>query len=136
MKKTDGSATLADRMTRGDIFAPGCPSREIMRHITGSWGVLVLIALRSGTHRFSELRRKVAGVSERMLAQTLQSLEGDGLVDRRALPVIPPHVEYSLTSLGEQAAEKVEQLADWIEENVMTILGHRAGRVALEQDAA
>ena len=111
-------ASLADRLRRGDLFQVGCPSREVMRHVTSSWGVLVLIALLAGTHRFSVLRRKVAGVSERMLAQTLQGLEGDGLVERRAFPVVPPHVEYTLTPLGREAAEKVEDLADWIETNM------------------
>lgn len=91
----------------------------MMKHVTSSWGVLVLIALQDGTHRFSELRRKVAGVSERMLAQTLQWLEGDGLVERRSFPVVPPHVEYTLTSKGEEAAALVANLADWIEGNVM-----------------
>lgn len=109
------STRLTDRMARGDIFEPQCPSRVVLRHMTSSWGVLSLIALRSGTHRFSELRRKVSGVSERMLAQTLQQLEGDGLLDRKSYPVVPPHVEYTLTPLGEEAAKLVETLADWVE---------------------
>lgn len=114
---------MAARLARGDVFAEGCPSRAIMRHVTSSWGVLVLIALQSGTLRFSALRRKVSGVSERMLAQTLQWLEGDGLVARRSFPVVPPHVEYSLTPLGVEAAEKVGALADWIERNLPDLLG-------------
>jgi len=75
---------IIDRLRRGDLFLIGCPSREVMKHITSSWGVLVLITLQSGTLRFSELRRRVSGVSERMLSQTLQWLEGDGLVVRRS----------------------------------------------------
>lgn len=114
----DAPIRLADRMQRGDVFAPRCPSREILKHVTSTWGVLVLIALRGGTLRFSELRRKVAGVSERMLAQTLQQLEGDGLLVRRSYPVVPPHVEYSLTEFGQEAAQHVEALADWIEERL------------------
>lgn len=110
--------SVAARIERGDLFALGCPSREVMKHVTSSWGVLVLIALQSGTHRFSELRRKVTGVSERMLAQTLQWLEGDGLVDRKSFPVVPPHVEYTLTPMGVEAAAKVASLADWIETNI------------------
>lgn len=116
------AATLADRMQRGDLFSEKCPSREILKHVTSRWGVLVLVALRGGTHRFSELRRKVSGVSERMLAQTLQWLEADGLVRRESYPVVPPHVEYSLTALGQQAAEKVELLADWIESNLAQLM--------------
>ena len=67
--------------------------------------------------RFSVLRRRVTGVSERMLSQTLQWLEGDGLVSRRSYPVVPPHTEYALTDLGREAAHRVAALADWIEEN-------------------
>ena len=107
--------SMYERVQRGDVFRLGCPSRDVMRHVTSRWGVLVLIALPGGVHRFSGLRRKV---SERMLAQTLQWLESDGLVDRRAFPVVPPHVEYSLTPLGREAAAKVAGLADWIEENL------------------
>ena len=117
---------LAARMQRGDLFAVACPSREVMRHVTSQWGVLVLIALQSGTHRFSALRRKVTGVSERMLAQTLHWLESDGLVSRHAYPVVPPHVEYALTPLGREAAAKVEALADWIESNLPRLLEARA----------
>jgi DNA-binding HxlR family transcriptional regulator len=72
-------------------------------------------------HRFSELKRAIGGVSERMLAQTLQWLEADGLVDRKAYQVVPPHVEYSLTPLGRECAEKVRLLADWIETSLPRI---------------
>lgn len=116
---------LADRMARGDVFAPDCPSRAILKHVTSSWGLLALIALRSGTHRFSALRRKVNGVSERMLAQSLQQLEGDGLILRKSYPVVPPHVEYTLTDLGEEAAQRVEALADWIEQNLPALSADR-----------
>lgn len=107
--------TLSQQMARGDLMAIACPSREVLKHITSRWGVLVLIALETQTLRFSALRRRVGGVSERMLAQTLQWLEGDGLILRTAFEVVPPHVEYSLTPLGREAAEKVRLLADWIE---------------------
>ena len=70
------SNRLADRMQRGDVFAPRCPSREVLKHVTSTWGVLVLIALRSGTLRFSELRRKAAGVSERALRYAFEELVG------------------------------------------------------------
>ncbi len=115
---TPSQSSMYERVQRGDVFRLGCPSREVMRHVTSRWGVLVLIALQGGVHRFSALRRKVSGVSERMLAQTLQWLESDGLVERRAFPVVPPHVEYSLTPLGREAAARVAGLADWIEENL------------------
>lgn len=114
--------TLSEQMRRGELFAVECPSREILKHVTSRWGVLVLVALMEGTHRFSDLRRKVGGVSEKMLAQTLQSLEKDGFINRVSLPVVPPHVEYSLTPLGEEVGHRVEALADWIEDNLPRIM--------------
>ncbi|HLZ96551.1 MAG TPA: helix-turn-helix domain-containing protein [Steroidobacteraceae bacterium] len=117
--------TLSDRLRRGDLMSAACPSRQVLRHLTSRWGVLVLIALLTGTHRFSELRRKVGGVSERMLAQTLQWLETDGMVVRKSYPVVPPHVEYRLSPLGREAATKVRSLADWIESNMPRILKRR-----------
>jgi len=113
---------LADLMRRGELFSEKCPSREVLKHVTSRWGVLLLVALLSGTHRFSDLRRKVNGISEKMLAQTLQWLEGDGFVERIAYPVVPPHVEYRLTPLGEEIGGKVEALADWIEVKLPEIL--------------
>ncbi len=113
---------ISKKLQNADVLAEDCPSRVVLQHMTSRWGILVLIALESGTHRFSELRRKIGGVSERMLAQTLQSLEGDGLVNRVAYDVVPPHVEYSLTPLGVEAAEKVRHLTDWIEQNLPRIM--------------
>jgi DNA-binding HxlR family transcriptional regulator len=104
---------------RAQVMAADCPSRAVLGHITSRWGVLVLVLvmLLERTHRFSELRRAVAGVSEKMLAQTLEALAFDGLVLRVAQQVVPPHVEYSLTPLGREAAQRLEVLVDWIEEN-------------------
>ncbi len=128
MSPTDATPTLADRLRRGDLFEPGCRSRDVMRHVTSSWGVLVLIALGDGTMRFGELKRRVAGVSERMLAQTLRHLEADRLVIRRSFDVVPPHTDYTLTPLGREAAEKVAALADWIEDRLPQLLGDRDER--------
>ncbi|EMR12873.1 HxlR family transcriptional regulator [Methylophaga lonarensis MPL] len=121
--------TLSEQMQRGQLFSDRCPSRQVLNHVTSRWGVLVLIALLERTHRFSELRRKITGVSERMLAQTLQSLEADGFVLRTAYPVVPPHVEYSLTPMGQEVADKVQALADWVEINL-----HRVLQVQAEQE--
>ena len=107
---------------KGDLFAEKCPSRQVLNHVTSRWGVLILVALLEDTYRFSGLRRKVDGVSERMLAQTLQWLEYDGFVLRTAYPVVPPHVEYSLTPMGREVAKRVETLALWIENNIGSIL--------------
>ena len=116
------SQLLADGVLQADLMVAACPSREVLNHVTSRWGVLVLIALESRTLRFSQLKRQIGGVSERMLAQTLKLLESDGFVRREAFEVVPPHVEYSLTPLGLEVAERVRGLADWIEINLGRIL--------------
>jgi DNA-binding HxlR family transcriptional regulator len=120
------SGMLSAKLKRGEIFAVACPSRTILKHVTSRWGVLVLVALREGMLRFSDLRRKVGDVSEKMLAQTLQQLERDGFVQRTVHPVIPPHVDYTLTTLGEGIGKHVEALTDWIEINLPKILKAQA----------
>lgn len=122
MKIDQKTGVLANAMRRGEVLSPDCPSREILKHVTSQWGVLVLVALLGGTLRFSELRRRVGVISEKMLTQTLQQLEQDGFVQRVSYPVVPPHVEYSLTPLGEGISLKVEALTDWIEVNLSDIL--------------
>lgn len=119
------STGLAELMQRGQVFSEKCPSRDVLKHVASRWGVLLLVALLGGTHRFSDLRRKVGGISEKMLAQTLQCLEGDGFIERIAYPVVPPHVEYRLTPLGEEIGRKVEALADWIEVRMPEIMAAR-----------
>ncbi|MCW2897901.1 MAG: hypothetical protein JWO67_166 [Streptosporangiaceae bacterium] len=98
-----------------DVFGRGCPSRGTLEDMTGRWGILALAALSEGTYRFNALRRRVDGVSEKMLAQTLQALERDGLVHRAAEPTIPPKVEYSLTALGREAATRLLSVIEWVE---------------------
>ncbi len=106
---------VSDDHERGDLMAAACPSRDVLRRLTGRWGMLVLRVLSSGPQRFSGLRRQIGGVSERMLAQTLQGLESDGLLLRRDFQTVPPHVEYELTPMGHEAAHRVDALLDWIE---------------------
>ncbi|KUJ38147.1 putative HTH-type transcriptional regulator YybR [Streptomyces sp. MBT84] len=115
------SSEIADG---GDTDAARCPYRLVLEHVTSRWGVLVLIELLDRPHRFSELRRaigKVARVSEKMLTQTLQTLERDGLVHRDAKPVIPPRVDYSLTDLGREAAEQVRALSLWTQDRMSDV---------------
>nr|WP_249778740.1 MULTISPECIES: helix-turn-helix domain-containing protein [Parafrankia] len=90
------------------------------------WGVLVLLTLAERTLRWGELRRAVQGVSEKMLAQTLRTLEQDGLVHREAFPVIPPHVEYSLTELGSDLAIQMAPLMAWIARHADEIVARSA----------
>jgi DNA-binding HxlR family transcriptional regulator len=109
-----------------DVFAVACTSRDVLEHITGRWGVLALAALSEGVFRFNALRRKVQGVSEKMLAQTLQALERDGFVHREARPTIPPHVEYSLTPTGQEVARRLLDLIQFVEASVPEVASARA----------
>ena len=96
-----------------------CPAtRTLVEHVTSKWGVLVLLTLDDRTLRWSELKREIVGVSEKMLIQTLQTLEADGLVLRTAHPVVPPHVEYSLTAPGREAATLLAPLVRWANDRV------------------
>ncbi|MEV5240270.1 helix-turn-helix domain-containing protein [Streptomyces cinnamoneus] len=108
-----------------DVFARSCPSRDTLGHVTGRWGSLTLGALHEDTLRFNELRRRVEGVSEKMLAQTLQALERDGLVHREAQPTNPPRVDYRLTPLGREAAGRLLGLIELLEERMPDVLAAR-----------
>ena len=119
--------SLAARIAqKGNVLAADCPSRLILQHVTSRWGTLVLIALADGTLRFAQVKRRVDGISERMLAQTLQVLESDHLVLRVAHDVVPPHVDYSLTPLGREVATRVLNLSCWIEDNLPALLTEKA----------
>lgn len=122
-KKMD--AFLENGKLRGRVLKEDCPSRRILLHLTSRWGALVLVVLYAGTKRFGALRREIEGISERMLTQTLQRLEQDGMVHRHSFDTIPPHVEYSLTPFGRQAAQRFNALVDWLEENLEEILAAR-----------
>ncbi|MFB8758699.1 helix-turn-helix domain-containing protein [Streptomyces nigra] len=113
-----------------------CPYRLVLEHVTSRWGVLVLMELLDRPYRFSELRRTIGRVSEKMLTQTLQTLERDGLVHRDAKPVIPPRVDYSLTDLGREAAEQVRALALWTERRMDDVQRARAAYDSRRSEAA
>ncbi|MFC4502107.1 MULTISPECIES: winged helix-turn-helix transcriptional regulator [Streptomyces] len=108
-----------------NVFAKACPSRGTLEHITGRWGGLTLGALYEGSLRFNELRRRVDGVSEKMLSQTLHALERDGLVHREAQPTNPPRVDYELTPLGREVAERLLSLIHCVEERMDDVLSAR-----------
>ncbi|KYK82342.1 HxlR family transcriptional regulator [Aggregatibacter actinomycetemcomitans serotype e str. SC936] len=111
---------------RGNVLALACPSRQILQHLTSRWGALVLVSLHSGTKRFSELRRAIDGVSERMLTKTLQELESDGMLVRKSYNTVPPQVDYTLTEFGSEASSKMFELVDWLESNLSRILQQQA----------
>ncbi|TQJ22174.1 HxlR family transcriptional regulator [Micromonospora sp. A202] len=101
-----------------DVFARGCASRAVFEDVTSKWASLALLALGEGRYRFNALRRRIDGVSERMLSQTLQTLERDGMLTREVLTAIPPRVEYSLTPLGAGVAEQLRGLVELLEASV------------------
>ncbi|MER6215365.1 MULTISPECIES: winged helix-turn-helix transcriptional regulator [unclassified Streptomyces] len=108
-----------------DAFARTCPSRETLEHVTGRWGSLTVGALRDGPLRFNELRRRVEGVSEKMLSQTLHALERDGIVTREAQPTNPPRVDYELTPLGREVADRLLALIHFVEASMDEVLASR-----------
>lgn len=120
-----GPAGRADRPV-ADVFARACPSRQVLETVTSKWGVLALAALAEEPHRFNALRRRVDGVSEKMLSRTLHALERDGLVHRRAYPIVPPRVEYSLTPAGASVAAQLRELIALVESQLPEVLSARA----------
>ncbi|MFJ4658424.1 winged helix-turn-helix transcriptional regulator [Nocardia sp. NPDC088792] len=96
-----------------DVFSINCPSRQIFDRVGERWTGLVLLALEPGTQRFSELRRKIQGITQKMLTQTLRALERDGIIERTVFPTVPVTVEYTLTPLGRSLASAVAELRAW-----------------------
>lgn len=116
-------AKLGDLL--GDSYAPDCPGRKVLDHVVSKWGMLILLALDERTYRYAQLRRRVGGVSERMLALTLRTLEEDGFVSRRDYGEVPPRVEYSLTPMGRSLAKQLGALGQWIAKNTPKVMAAR-----------
>jgi DNA-binding HxlR family transcriptional regulator len=108
-----------------DVFSRTCPSRSALETVTSRWGILALGALRDGPMRFNELRRRIDGVSQKMLAQALQALERDGFVHREVQTVFPLHVRYSLTSLGADTVGPLTTLITLVEQRMPAVLDAR-----------
>lgn len=107
------SPQLASTDGRFDVMAAACPTRQVMGRIGDKWTLLTLFALGDRTLRFSELRREVDGVSQKMLTQTLRGLERDGIVSRRVHPTVPPKVEYAVTPLGAGLQQVIAAFRTW-----------------------
>ena len=105
---------------------PECDSRKVLERIADKWTALIIHVLSNGTKRHNELRREISGVSQKMLTQTLRSLENDGLVNRKIYPVVPPMVEYSLTPLGRSLIEPLEAICIWAEKHLPELEAARA----------
>lgn len=104
-----------------DAYSAKCPTRQVLDHIAGKWTVLVVDALLCGTMRYTDLSRRIEGVSQKMLTQTLRQLEADGFVTRTMHPTIPPRVDYDLTALGRSLAEPIAALREWTETHINEI---------------
>ena len=118
---------------------PACELRSILDRIADKWSLLVICLLADGTRRFSELRREIDGISQRMLTLTLRQLEREGLVTRTVFPVVPPRVDYELTPLGSTLLDTIQSLVAWAGEHGHEIAAARAAydaRVAAEERAA
>lgn len=124
--KVSSVGDLRPRFPDG-VFPANCPSRTVLEHVTSKWGALILLVLSEGRPvRWSELRLRAEGISEKMLAQTLRTLADDGLVHRESRPVVPPYVEYSLTDRGRELAELFVPVMSWIFDNAEAITSGRA----------
>jgi DNA-binding HxlR family transcriptional regulator len=107
-------------------YAAGCPTRQALGRIADKWTVLIVGLLADRPHRFAELRRGIDGISQKMLTQTLRSLELDGLVHRRVTPTVPVTVEYSLTATGRTLCEPLEAVRRWAERHMDQVLAARS----------
>jgi DNA-binding HxlR family transcriptional regulator len=107
-----------------DIYDPGCPGRIALDRIGDRWTVLIVSVLAGGTHRFSELRDAVGGITPKVLTQTLRGMEHDGLVGRKVYAEVPPRVEYSLTELGRTMLVPIEAIRSWALQNMDHFIAH------------
>ncbi len=108
-----------------DPYSSDCPSRQVLDRIGDKWTVLIVLSLERGTLRFSQLRSAVAGITPKVLTQSLRTLERDGIVTRRVYAEVPPRVEYTLTELGESLNAPIQAIADWAERHVGEVLDAR-----------
>jgi DNA-binding HxlR family transcriptional regulator len=111
---------------KADVYSKDCPSRQVLDRVGDTWSVLVVTMLADGPRRYTELARRIEGVSPKMLTQTLRGLERDGLITRTVYPVVPPRVDYALTVLGKSLLGLVSALEQWAEENIDQVAAARS----------
>lgn len=119
-----------------DIYSDRCPTRAVLDRIADKWALLIMDRLALGPTRFSVLRRDIAGISQKVLSQTLKLLERDGLVSRKAYATVPVTVEYALTPLGENLTKAVAAFAHWAEANMDAIRKAQIAYDRRERNAA
>jgi DNA-binding HxlR family transcriptional regulator len=125
MATTTAAQRRARRKNEFDAFLASCPTRQLVATISGKWVTLVLVALADGPQRYSELAKRVAGVSQKMLTQTLRTLERDGLVTRTLTPSVPVRVDYALTDLGMSLLPTVSAIKAWAESHMNEVTAAR-----------
>ncbi|MFI0444870.1 winged helix-turn-helix transcriptional regulator [Actinomadura sp. 6N118] len=113
-------------MQHGDAFDPNCPTRLVLDRIGDKWSVLVVLSLRDGPRRFTQLRDMIGGITPKVLTQTLRTMERDGLLTRQVFAEVPPRVEYALTPLGLSLQRPIQAITDWAEENVNEVMTARS----------
>jgi DNA-binding HxlR family transcriptional regulator len=114
-----------ETMLVGDSFNPACPTRVVLDRVGDRWSVLVILSLADGPLRFTQLRRRIGGVTAKVLTQTLRAMQRDGLLTREVFAEVPPRVEYTLTELGQSLQEPLLQLTTWAESNVNAVIAAR-----------
>ena len=107
------------------VFKPQCPSRIVLDRIADKWTALIIQVLANGPRRYAALRKEIGGISQKMLTQTLRSLERDGLVLRKVYPVAQPKVEYSITRLGRTLIDPLHALCRWSEQHLPELQANR-----------
>lgn len=114
---------LTGQHVHHDVYSAQCPCRAMLDLLANKWSALAIGALEEGPQRFGALQRLLQGVSSKVLTQTLRRLEGVGIIDRTIYPVVPLHVEYSLTDVGRSAAVPLRILRSWVEDNIDNVVG-------------
>ncbi|WP_406194232.1 helix-turn-helix transcriptional regulator [Kitasatospora sp. NBC_01560] len=127
MATTTAAQRRAAERAGFDAYLAECPARQLLDRISDKWVSLVVNALADGPQRYSELRRRLAGVSEKMLTQTLRALERDGLLTRTVTPSVPARVDYALTPLGAGLLPLMQAIKAWAEQNMPEVLAARDG---------
>jgi DNA-binding HxlR family transcriptional regulator len=107
---------------RGDVFDRDCPTRQLLDRVGDKWSVLILMLLGEGDMRFNGLKRRIGGISQKMLSQTLRSLERDGLVTREVEPTVPVTVTYGVTPLGSELLAALRLMIDWAETRMPAVV--------------
>jgi DNA-binding HxlR family transcriptional regulator len=122
-----------DTIDELELYATSCPTRQILDRIGDKWTTLVIGLLADGPLRFSQIRRRIGGISQKMLTQTLRSLERDGLVSRTIYAEVPPRVEYQLTELGETLCEPIALIRNWALDHIVEVMAAQTAYDATSQ---